>query len=90
MSCWLFQLKWQVNPETGWRRKQVLVSVVAADALVLKHQTISIHNTDSIPVVPVKFNEAKHSGLKTSLYFESEITLSFNPSGAETGIFKEN
>ena len=30
------------------RPKYVLVSVVATDGLVLKHQAIGIHNTDSI------------------------------------------
>ena len=29
----------------------MLFNIVAADALVLKHQAISIHNTDSIPIV---------------------------------------
>ena len=34
-----------------WRHHQVLVSIVAADALVLEHQAISSHNTDSMPAV---------------------------------------
>ena len=29
----------------------MLVSIVAADGLVLKHQAISIHNADSIGIV---------------------------------------
>ena len=30
----------------------MLVSIMDADDLVLKHQAISIHNTDAVPVVP--------------------------------------
>ena len=33
-----------------------LISIVAADALVLKHQVISIHNTDSIYTVSNLFH----------------------------------
>ena len=40
-----------VNPLTtgnAWKLDQVLVNIAAADGLVLKHQTISIHNTNLI------------------------------------------
>ena len=40
----------KINPlitENYWRYNQALVSIVAADALVLKHQGINTHNTDS-------------------------------------------
>ena len=33
-------INWQITG--NWIRKKVLVAIVAADALVLKHQTISI------------------------------------------------
>ena len=34
----------------------VLVSIVAADNLVQKHQAISIHNTDSVHILPNHFH----------------------------------
>ena len=48
------------NPLTAGNTKRhnyVLASIVAADALVLKHQVISIHNTDSIIVVPKLYHK---------------------------------
>ena len=36
---------------------QVLVSIVVDDGLVLKHQAISIHNTDSVFVVTCQFHK---------------------------------
>ena len=36
---------------------QVLARVVAADALVLKHQAISIRNADSTSIVPYYFHK---------------------------------
>ena len=33
-----------------------LVSIVAADTLVLKHQVINSHNIDSIPMIPIQFH----------------------------------
>ena len=41
----------------SWKRNQVLVNIVAADDLVLQHQTISSHNTDSIPITDDNFHE---------------------------------
>ena len=35
----------------------MFVSIVATDTLVLKHQGISIHNTDSLSVVSNKFHK---------------------------------
>ena len=32
-----------------WRHNEVLVNIVAANALVLKHQAISSHNADLMP-----------------------------------------
>ena len=42
----LKQLEWI------WMCNKMSVSIVTADALVLKHQAISIHNIDSITGVP--------------------------------------
>ena len=36
---------------------QFLVSIEAADGMVLKHQAISIHNTDSVFIVQVRFHK---------------------------------
>ena len=50
----------------SWRYDNVCVSIVAADALVLKHQSISILKTDLIPVVTeltikfIDFNLTEH------------------------------
>ena len=47
-----------VNPQTAGMSKRcnnVLVSIVATDALVQKHQAISIHITDLMPFVPKHF-----------------------------------
>ena len=41
----------------------VLVSIVAADALVLKHQAISIHNTDPILTAQDQFHKIITSNL---------------------------
>ena len=34
-----------------------MVSIVAVDGLVLKHQAIRAHNTDTLPNVPVQADE---------------------------------
>ena len=42
-----------VNPLTfgnTWQYNQLFVSIVAADGLMLKHQDISTHYTDSVPI----------------------------------------
>ena len=43
----------------------VLVSIVAADALVLKHQAISTHNTDPILTAQDQFHKIITSNLNT-------------------------
>ena len=40
----------------AWRYDYVLVSIVAADDLVLKHQVISINISDSMRIMPQKLN----------------------------------
>ena len=44
------RVKTVYNWKMSGRYDQVLVSIVVADALVLQHQVISIHNTDSLPI----------------------------------------
>ena len=39
------------------KRKKILVSIVKADDLVIKHQAVSINNIDSIQSVPVQFHK---------------------------------
>ena len=49
---------WVVNPWTignAWVHNQELRSIVGIDVLLLKHQVISIHNTDSIPTVCILY-----------------------------------
>ena len=36
-----------------WMRDLMLVTIVASDGLVLKHQAISSHNVNLIPVLPI-------------------------------------
>ena len=43
---------WPIN---NWECLKVLISIVDADGLVLKHQAINIHNTDSAPIVSYPF-----------------------------------
>ena len=48
-------------------------SIVAADAMVLKHRVISIHNSDSVLIVPDHFN--KKSLLLTWTQLWSKIDI---------------
>ena len=48
-NAWVYQNSWQCS----W----VIVGIVAVDAQLLKHQAISIHNTDAILVDPEQFME---------------------------------
>ena len=55
----LFWTQW-VNAETIGKSHgfdEVSVNVMAADVLAMKHQVISIHNTDSIHIVIVMFSQ---------------------------------
>ena len=45
----------QLKTRNAWNHNEALVSIVYADALVLKHQVINIHNTDSMALVPHTF-----------------------------------
>ena len=81
--------RWQtielINPLTignSWRRNGKLVSNVTADALVLKHQAISIHNTGSIPLVWHQFHKKlllmRWIPLESNI--QCEVNDPFNPS----------
>ena len=51
---------WNVNPLTAqnaWRHNQVIVSILAADALALKHRVIDIHNADAMSVAQCEFQK---------------------------------
>ena len=54
----------------------VLVSIVDDDALVLKHQAITTHNTDKLPFVPHQFRKEwlllKFIHLVFKIHFEEE------------------
>ena len=57
---WSFSTASHINPWTTgniWRFSQVWVSIVAGDALVLKHQAITIRNTDSMVTAPYQFHK---------------------------------
>ena len=71
-----------VNPlSTGnvWGCNHIMVSIVDADGLVLKHQAISIHNTDLILILRLQFQK-KWLLLRGQFYcckVWDEITYSF-------------
>ena len=57
----------------SWETHRCLINIVAPDALVLKHQAISIHNADLIFIVL----DLWHAKILNLLQTTSEIKITF-------------
>ena len=62
----------------SWTCDNILVSIVGADALVLKHQAISIHDTDSVLVLIIPEQFRKNAPLLLMAIIRQCIGSNFN------------
>ena len=82
--CWMncYEENWSVLTHKQLETHGCILSTVATDALVLKHQAISIYNADKIIAVLDQFHteilQLQGTILENNIHFEKNITQLFN------------